>query len=51
MDLSRVTRVTVVGPQGIEYENYDLYTDGADLFLQDEGRTLKVFPRQNPTPR
>jgi hypothetical protein len=40
-----VTRVTVVGEQGIEFERYNLFTDGAEVHLQDAGRTLKVFPR------
>lgn len=44
--LPEVTRITVVGPDGIEYEKYDLYADGADLHLQDDRRTLKIFPRQ-----
>lgn len=40
-----VTRVTVVGQQGTEFERYNLYTDGAEIHLQDGGHTLKVFPR------
>lgn len=39
-----VTRVTVVGPDGIEYERYNLYVEGAEVHLQDDGRTLKIFP-------
>lgn len=41
----KVTRITVVGADGIVYENYNLFPDGAEVHLQDEGRTLKVFPR------
>lgn len=41
----KVTRITVVGPNGIQFEQYDLFPDGAEVHLQDEGRTLKVFPR------
>lgn len=40
-----VTRVTVVGQDGLVFEKYDLFKGGVDLFLQDEGRTLKIFPK------
>lgn len=51
MDLSKVTRVTVVGQHhGIVYEKYDLYDDGVDLLVQDDGRTLKILPRQKTNP-
>lgn len=41
----KVTRVTIVGPNGVEYEAYNLFDDGAEIHLQDGGRTLKVFPQ------
>lgn len=41
-----VTRVTIVGPDGIAFERFGLYPDGCEIHLQDNGRTLKVFPRQ-----
>ena len=40
-----VTRVTVVGPDGVEFEKYNLFKGGVDLFIQDDGRTLKIFPK------
>lgn len=42
-----ITRVTVIGNDGIEYERYDLYRpgQGAEVHQQDAGRTLKIFPR------
>ena len=40
-----VTRVTVVGTDGVAYEKYDLFEGGVDLFIQDDGRTLKIFPK------
>lgn len=43
-EFSDVTRVTVVGPDGVAFEQYDLYKDGLELHLQDDGRTLKLFP-------
>lgn len=45
-EFPKVTRITVVGDEGLEYEEYDLYDDGAEIHLQDGGRTLKVFPRR-----
>ena len=45
-DFPKVTRVTIVGPEGLEFEKYDLFPDGAEAHLQDGGRTLKIFPRQ-----
>jgi hypothetical protein len=41
-----VSRVTVVSDEGLEYEAYGLYLDGVELHLQDNGRTLKIFPRR-----
>lgn len=40
-----VTRITVVGDEGIVFERYNLYENGVDLVFQDQGRTLKIFPR------
>lgn len=53
LDISQVTRVSVIGPGGVRFEDYDLYptgSGGAQLLLQDEGRTLKILPAQ-PTVR
>lgn len=52
-DLSRVTRVTVVGPTGRVFEDYQIYaeTDGAELSIQDEGQTLKILPAKPITRR
>lgn len=41
-----VTRITVVSNEGVEFERYNLYDAGVEIHLQDEGRTLKIFPRQ-----
>lgn len=46
MDFSKVTRITVVTADGGRmFERYNAYDNGVELHLQDEGRTLKVFPR------
>ena len=44
--LENVTRVTVVGPSGVLLDKYNTW-DGVELHLQDDGRTLKVFPVTN----
>lgn len=44
--LSKVTRVTVVGTGGREFEGRDLFENGAYLSVQDDGLTLKVLPRR-----
>lgn len=44
--LSQVTRVTVVGDSGRAFEGWDLFENGAELAVQDAGRTLKVLPRR-----
>lgn len=44
--LDKVTRVTVVSSEGVEFEKYNLYSEGVELHLQDDGRTLKLFPMQ-----
>ena len=41
-----VTRVTLVGKNGLAYEDYNLFKGGCEVHLQDDGRTLKVFPLQ-----
>jgi hypothetical protein len=41
-----VTRVTIVGLEGAMFERYDAYSNGVELHLQDDGRTLKIFPRR-----
>jgi hypothetical protein len=44
MRLDDVTRVTLVTKQGVAFEQYDMYDEGVYFVLQDEGRTLKIFP-------
>lgn len=41
--LPDVTRITIVSKNGVEFERYNLY-DGIEVHLQDDGRTLKIFP-------
>ncbi len=49
-DLSKVTRVTVVDLEhGRSFEKYGIYNNGAEIHLQDDGRTLKIFPRTPST--
>lgn len=43
-EFPKVTRITVVGKNGVALENYTLFKGGAEVHLQDGGRTLKVFP-------
>lgn len=43
--LPKVTRLTVVREDGTYFEKYDMYRSGVDIYMQDEGRTLKIFPR------
>lgn len=40
----KVTRLTVVTESGVEYERYNAFIGGVELHLQDDGRTLKIFP-------
>lgn len=47
-DLSKVTRITVVTDEGVVYEKYDAFEFGVILSIQDDGRTLKIFPRNKP---
>lgn len=48
LDLSKVTRITVVGDagKGLLFEDYHAYghPHGPELSLQDEGKTLKILP-------
>lgn len=46
MDLAKVTRVTVVSHEGRVLDLYNAYSNGVEIHLQDDGRTLKVFPRK-----
>lgn len=43
-EFPNVTRVTLVGKNGLAYEDYNLFKGGAEIHIQDDGRTLKVFP-------
>ena len=45
--LPAVTRVTVVSDKGVEFEKYNLFEEGVEIHLQDDGRTLKIFPRSS----
>lgn len=41
------TRVTIVGnSSGVLFESYNAWEAGAELHQQDQGRTLKLFPKQ-----
>lgn len=45
--MPELTRVTLVDRNGLVFEDYGLYpagSDGAELMIQDQGRTLKVWP-------
>jgi hypothetical protein len=44
--LDKVTRITVVTDEGIVFERYGAFKEGVYLSVQDDGRTLKVFPRE-----
>lgn len=43
-EFPKVTRLTIVGKNGLVYEDYTLFKGGCEVHLQDGGRTLKVFP-------
>lgn len=45
IDLRKITRITVVTDEGREFEKYNAYESGVILSIQDDGRTLKIFPR------
>jgi hypothetical protein len=40
IDASKITRITFIGKNGREFEKM---FDSADLMLQDQGKTLKIF--------
>lgn len=40
------TRITIVGDDRALFENYHAWKAGAELHQQDQGRTLKLFPKQ-----
>ena len=46
--LGKVTRVTVISENGVEFERYGIFSEGCSLAVQDAGRTLKVFPKNFP---
>ena len=39
-----VTRVTVVADDGSVFERYRIWKGGVEIHLQDDGRTMKLFP-------
>jgi len=40
-----VTRITVVSENyGVAFEKYHAYNGGVEVHIQDDGRTIKVFP-------
>lgn len=47
LQLPAVTRVSVVSDRGVEFEKYNLFESGVEIHLQDDGRTLKIFPRSS----
>lgn len=47
IDLSSINRVTIVdSDHGLCFEKRNLYENGCFLLIQDDGRTLKIFPRK-----
>lgn len=44
-EFNKVTRITVVEEEGIVFEDYLAFANGVEVHLQDDGRTLKIFPR------
>lgn len=47
--LDRVTRLVVVSGNGVELDAYNKYEGGVDLLVQDDGKTLKIFPKKERT--
>lgn len=43
MRLTDVTRITVVTEDGNVFEKYNAFEHGAELHIQDDGRTLLVL--------
>jgi hypothetical protein len=46
IELPKVTRITIVGENGTLFEQYEAFTEGVEIHLQDGGHTMKVFPLQ-----
>lgn len=45
-EFENVSRVVIVpGVESSVYERWALWTEGVEIHLQDDGRTLKIFPR------
>ena len=44
-EFENVTRITVVREEGLAFEDYQAFAMGVEIHLQDDGRTLKIFPR------
>lgn len=44
-EFENVTRITVVFPDGTFWEKYGAFPKGVDVHLQDDDRTMKIFPR------
>jgi len=42
--MPKVTRITIVLPGGTVLDRYNAYPHGVELHVQDDGRTLKLFP-------
>jgi hypothetical protein len=47
LSFPEVTRITVVDENGRAFEQWGF--PGVELHLQDDGRTLKIFPISEPT--
>lgn len=45
-EFENVTRLCVVSGDEVEFDAYNMYPNGVEIHLQDDGRTLKIFPRQ-----
>lgn len=43
-DLRKITRITIVTDEGREFEKYNAFENGIVLSIQDNGKTLKIFP-------
>jgi hypothetical protein len=54
VDLSAISRVVVVATQAFvrkddrEYDMAGFYSDGCVIYVQDDGRTLKLLPTPKP---
>lgn len=46
-EFADVTRITIVPgvKDSVVYERWEYWEDGVEIHLQDDGRTLKIFPR------